>query len=78
MATLHSALPFEEVSSIFINNSLIIQPEPFSSSSLSVSIGYHATGWEHGTGIFVSEVHPQSEAQKEGLKVSFLNKSNSI
>ncbi|XP_074602023.1 uncharacterized protein LOC141855771 [Brevipalpus obovatus] len=25
-------------------------------------------GWEHGTGIFVSEVHPGSEAQKEGLK----------
>jgi len=27
-------------------------------------------GWEHGTGIFVSEVYSESEAEKEGLKVS--------
>jgi len=26
-------------------------------------------GWEHGTGIFVSEVHPGSEAAKQGLQV---------
>lgn len=52
--------------SIFLNSHVPI--------SITYSLTNHHKGWEHGTGIFISEVHPGSEAQLEGLKVNLEEK----
>lgn len=31
-----------------------------------------AAGWEHGTGVYVTEVTPSSEAERQGLLVSLI------